>query len=803
MSKNKIIIKSFIDDKRNVIFPIFISTIILTVIFLGTFLLKIQLNSSIESAYYEYGKYIFAIGDDNVENIQLDMSKVSNKLYINKQSITDENEDGDNKYYYFIDASEEIVDFYNFNLVKGKCPSKSGEILIDRKWLYANGYMTDDVIGKDINITINDEYYTYNVSGIITNSTVTEDNSSYYIITNEKKKANQVLLSLKDLRDFSSMAEMYEEKYGDNLFVNVNLVFFLWLNEKISYVDVMYMVFWLFYLFIVVAAGILLFLIFNYILRHNETTVRIFNMLGISKSSVWNNFNVCIFVAEIISLLLSLIMGNGIFVFLYYVMMDRINPISYYYNQFPIQLYIESILVFFIFIEIILLANRKVSFVYSKKYQVRRKKKHKSIFAFKNRFYNIDLAFKSIGSKKIYSLFVIVGIAAVCFMVIMGSYYKTLIKMQQKEYSDASYMIEFPEIAIYDPNAVSEYKGVINTLYNNMDKYDFKMYELYEDSIRANINIEYLDDRYLDTLYNDIDSIVSMLQGNKIAKNIIVLGYTDEELKELSRMNGGIDTNLKDNEALVVNRVLAPNGIETIPMNITANDNINITYINADYEEEAGCITIKDKVKKLPVLPQLTDYEICFIVSMDFYQKISNMHMPDRIYIYEEYDAKNSILNEIKGKQYCEIYNVRDERQENENYNRILNSIIYIITILTIAIVFIIVLVVNVTQIDLRKKELSMYRAIGISDFMAISTILIEMFFYWIVGELMAVGVCKLIIKYQEIKNVDMLNISLIEFPYDSLLKISLAIVLIITFVSTLLVAYLKKNNLIENLRSN
>ena len=742
---------------------------------------------SLESQYDKYGKYTFSFpsSDEDYLNVVAD-DMIRDFLPVVEETVEDEYIL--NKY----SSDYRILDFINAKIIEGQFPQKKNEVAVEGSFLYRCGIGENDALGKKI--TINQHEYI--VSGIIYANNegfeVADDNEYTILKQNFDNNHNIILTQLWDVSHYKQNIDYLVKKYSLNkqlCYINFDLfasIGFVTGDDSFKSDKEIYIVIYFIILLAVLYATI------NYVnvwLDGIKDVIKDMNILGIPYSLIRMGIYVLFIKILFISIMLGILIAviGSLLVWKIY-----FSNIEYLYliTTYPYLLLVAGICVFIIsfFIRLILLTHR-TNIIFSSK-----KRKCKHILDFKTTHYRFNLFRDNVKKNRLNILISVLSMTLSIVGLVCFCYYLDISNHEYSYDTTMDYNVIFSPDYLLDENEIKDQMNTYKVLQENQGDV-YRIWPFFVECVEQEIEKAYLSDEYIEIINKTKkDNLLTELNiNNKVKTYISVIGYNEEQLRELYELNELDYKEMKNNQIIVLeNTGPMGNGIK-FSLNFSKGDVISLD--NQDYE-------IINTVKELPVWYGEFSNQICVIVNQTYMEQKNSFVVPQNIYIDILDDKKvDKVESMLLSKHHCEIINVDEQRKVMKSSNRTRYA-------LNLLFVIIVICVGNSIVSNLYKryktncKSYKIMHLLGISDKDIIIIWLYEIVEIVIVSVICVTPIIAAITYYIGILSLGELAKYIYSFPIKYYV-LSIAIVCVMSFIAIWMVSkYIIRNLTIENIYS-
>lgn len=762
------LMKIYKSSKKNILFLTLIGCIIGIIPHITQSIFASSEVEAVSSAIELYGDYALRIDKDNniIRNTLEQCDRVKSIKECEWEVVTSE----DSTIFYYYGKDKEIQS-YGLQLEKGEMPNKENEILIDKKYMSENNY-DYNIIGKSINIKDSDgKIKNFYVKGVINKNDAFEKedtNEFSFWIYKKNNKPNSVYVTFYTYdnldEDFEYISTITKEKIYPNWGIYLRLGYI----DGNSIFNQYNLIYNLIFIFIGLCICFIIYNLAKVCIYDSYEGIKILNVLGVRKKVVVLSFIIFQLLFIIAGIFFGVIISSIGIVVVHILSYGNLGNLKIVMINYSSMRLFKSITVF-IFACIVTILP-----VITKLYKIspnmlmnqtatmsleNKKKKRKNIFQKSGKTISWRIAKHNLYTNKIMCIFSIFGIALGTCMIVVALFY---LKTNYSSFAgnrNTEYKISLYDFWSDNSEEIKESKK----LYDDNLGFDesVKLHSVYQDKENIVIPKKALSQSYLKFLSQDSKLWREIQKDDKdtLELNAIIMGYTNEELKELYKLNHITDdTKLGEGEIVIVNNVFSISGNEDVfENNFKENDKIKINF--NDMEKEDVDVTIKHCVEELTVYPDDTEYNIVVIMNADNYERIFEEYVPQYVLIHdkiEENDLKNyEALRNLLLKKYIEITYPHQNYLELQRINRILKIFVYILFSICILTSVILILSSYYLRVHIKKIEFAMMSVIGFRNYKIKKIVLFELVSIFISGQLLAV-----IISYFATK-----QIYLIKYP--------------------------------------
>lgn len=739
MNKLLFLTKSFLNHKKNSFMVLL--TISLSLICVITIMNVIKTNEtiSLEELFNTYGRYTVAVEDSSVFDKLQDISKDPEVKSIYKLKFDSFNLSEEQQVDIYR-TDERLFNYVGVDIIEGKFPSNEHEIALERSYLLQQGITSEKMVGSQVIVPISPtESKEFTVSGVIQFNKATDQATTINILLlNNGNDWNRVLIQVNNLENYMISLDYLTNKFDldkEKCFVNYDLFVVLGIVTGESTLESNTRLYFFILAIILLCTVLSLLNVLKILISDISVDIAIANMLGISKLLISGAF--------FLYIQLVILEGLGIgIIFSYSITLPLINlfiteHMSIYelikntrtdllLITVAVYLFISGLMV----IPSVVRLNKMTAmqlFNTSIETGLDTCVKASSAFTFKRNSFIRKLSFKNLFRNKGNAILNIIAIAIAISVLVIGLYYTELNTQVSGYSSDRDYKIVFDD---KDEITQKSIYARVNSISGT------KAYPEYITENRAWVKRETLSKKLVDFIENNYEDDLSLINypGSKARVNIILIGYDDNQMKQLYQTNGCSGELLANNEAIVLDKTIPLRGKEGFAVDFTEGDVIEASSYDSNDSMEKTALNVKHVFKKLNTYPNGFYNMICVIVNEDTYKRISGTSYPNALYLECTSADTETVEQIISGYNSLSI----SFPKEQERHVIFVNQILRRVTMLFFTIILITVAVSlfcsMYTRIKLSQHDYVSYKSLGISSDVLVKISAVEYVVIYILG---------------------------------------------------------------------
>jgi len=397
-----------------------------------------------------YDLYIVYASDEDIEKHRKDDICLFNYKYLEDDI-------------FLIKSKPDYLDFSEYQLIEGKFPENSSEIICEPWFLMQKGLTDSEMIGSCIKIDNNN----YTVSGLIEDTSYTiDDDPTAMMITNGSAAPNAFMLCLGD-----SASEEESEKLIDSIvktspdcLCKINLDKYSLLKQADTKAYVIFFIFWTLCAFVM----LMMYNVINFYLLGCLKEINNFLLIGVTKKDVRSALILCFGIVFVFSDLIAYInclslsklinIKNPIFVDQKYsgTIFDAFKQtILFFLIVFIIQIMIVSISCILFFKE----RHHEETALIRKNISPNPQKKFKNTF--------LSLGYNNFRSRKMVNIITIIAISLSVTIASSFLYFLDVNSDMLPDYDDVNYIIKFQNEFKLSDDEIIEKLEIIDRMENN------------------------------------------------------------------------------------------------------------------------------------------------------------------------------------------------------------------------------------------------------------------------------------------------------------------------------------------------
>ena len=668
-------------------------------------------NTVVISEKEKYGEYGVRISDVTEKDLKqlAEYKNVERTFCCERKTLSI-----DDKSYYMFDGIFDDTKMLGIHIIKGDMPQAENEIAVDVNYLLQQGYDMD-IIDSEIEIQISEKSKKrYIVSGIVEingafeESVVTE---FYFYHYKEQFECNTVYGSFYNYKnlegDYKQLEKIMEGEVYPNLGIYLELGYDGGINLFEQY-DYMYLVI---FLFILISLCVVIYNVAKIYIYSLRESICVLKLIGVQKKRLVVAFFSCIIFWVGLGICFGVLLSIGMICAIDYKIYQSISFIMDLFRYYDYSIMIKSIFLCLLVQSIslaptcweimVLSPNAAISNMDA---SIKRNKK-KPIFLKNTKAVCWKIAKHDISLEKIMNSIAVLGIVLGIVMITIGLYYVKI--NYSKVEGNQSYEYRVQLYDAYSSNEEKHKQLKKSYLENFSSASQLEAAPLFECKKTVKLDKNSLSNRYLEFLSQDASVRRKLDLTDQIDVDVVILGYTKQELKKLCEMNK-IETEIKKNEAIVFSNIYASGQGKVFESSLRVGEHIQV---EAEQESQNENIEIKQSVSILPIYPENAYYNMIVVVDLDTYVTITNKDIPMYVYIPEKI-TKDKTLFELK-RNYTLTY-PKQEQEEIDKVNVILNIFVYIIFVLCLFVSGALLLSGYYVKIYTKQKEYALLYTIGI-----------------------------------------------------------------------------------------
>lgn len=716
--------------------------VIFSVLSIVTSLNIIKANEQImlDELFSTFGRYTVSIEDEHsikqIDNLKNDVHvKNVYPIFSNKFEL-------ENKSYSLYYSNKDVFSYLGAELIDGKYPSCANEIAVERSYLFELGFSTENMIGSKVTIPIDGKTSEreYVITGVIqfNHSNSNNQNEINFLLFNENKNYNNLLLEVSDLENYETILDNITEKYDidkNKCYVNFDLFSALGIptGENVLKSNTYYYIF--IFIMIMLCTIITLYNIIKVFLKDISKDIATINLIGVSKKTIILSFLFYLILIICVGILLGCLVSFLLAIpFTNFFLTEELS-FQNITQGFKFDLLITSLILYllltFLLAIPIIVRMQNISAMNllrtSVSYGSNITKSSRHLFAPKKQFWRTKITFRNISLHKINILLNTVAIGFCISVLVIGMFFVEL-NIQSFGYStDFDYKIEFDFDGDYEKQ---------KTFFDNIcNRQGINVFPEYVTEIQVNVPKECLSQKHIDYLGKNAsdDLTFDYTFNNSLNIDVVVLGYNDQQLQELCELNNIDNIILENNDAVILNKTIPLRGKEGFNINIKAGDNIKInSYVN----ENANCksLSVRETVDKLAVYPNGIYNKACIIIKDDLFKEFTEDYFPRTLYLNIDENNTNVVEKEITGNDFYTLTIPREQEAYIIRSNNILSRIVILFFVLILLTVGVSLFSSLYIRIYLLQNEYISYKCLGINNFNLAKIIVMEILFIFAIG---------------------------------------------------------------------
>lgn len=723
--------------------------------------------------YGDYGVRISDVTENDLKKIE-EYKNIERIFFCERKTLSI-----DEKTYYMFDGIFDDEKMLGIHILNGEMPQLENEIAVDVNYLLQQGYDMD-VVGNEIEIQISENSKkSYIVSGIVEingafeESVVTEFYLYHY---NEQFDCNTVYGSFYNYKNLESDYKQLENIIEGEVYPNLGMYLELGYDGGINLFEQYDYIYLVIFLFILISLCVVIYNIAKIYIYSLQESICVLKLIGVQKKRLVVAFFSCIIFWVGLGICFGVLLSIGLICAMDYKIYQSISFIMDLFRYYDYSIMIKSIFLCLLVQSIALAPTCWKIMALSPNVAVRnmdtsiKENKKKNIFLKNTKAVCWKIAKHDINNEKVMNGIAMLGIVLGIVMITIGFYYVKINYSIVEGNQNYEYRVQLYEAYSSDEQKHKQLKK--NYLENFGSASHLEADPLFEAKKTVKLHKNSLSDKYLGFLSQDASVKRKLELTDEIDIDVVILGYTEQELTKLYEINN-IEAEIKKNEAIVFSNVYVSGQGKLFEASLQGGEHIQFEI---EQESQNESIEIKQCVSALPIYPENSYYNMIIVVDLDTYVAITNEDIPMYVHIRKKI-TKDKTLFELK-RNYTITY-PKQAQEEIDKVNIILNVFVYIIFVLCLLVSGALLLSGYYVKIYTKQNEYALLYTIGIRVRKIKKIVILEILLSFLTGIF-----CSIIISYIATKEIYLIKNPLYgsylyAFPYKIVV---LAIIIAIVF---------------------